>query len=233
MTGYNYRHFRSSDYDFTSFDGPRPGEPMPEMTFQTLDGTFRRISDFRGRTLVLETASVTCPMYAKGIPAMAELARSHPDVAFAVLYVREAHPGARVDAHQDQDDKITAARMLEPVMGDSRLVLVDDLDGTAHRRLGNFPNMVYIVDAGGRVAFRGDWADVGAVAAVLDGTADDALASRQHFPPAKPGPRTALRTLLNGGWRAVFDFVVGIPGLIRMHAKADGHYAAAARRERV
>ena len=225
MSDYNYEHFKSSDYDFTRFAGPARGQLLPDVELRTLDGSTRSLSGYRGRTLVLETGSVTCPMYAKGVAGMAALAQRHPDAAFVVLYVREAHPGGRVGPHADALDKANSARMLGPVMGDRREILIDDIDGTAHRALGAFPNMVYVVDQQGRVVFRGDWTDVDAVAAVLDGTADQDLVATQHFPPAKPGPRTAVRTLLTGGWRALFDFAVSLPGLIRMHHTADRHYA--------
>lgn len=61
---------------------------------------------------------------------------------------------------------------------------------------------------------------------MLDGSAGDKLLATQHFPPAKPDPVTAMRTLLNGGWGAVLDFVVGLPGLMRMQARADRHHAS-------
>ena len=225
MSAYNYDHFTSTDYDFTSFAGPGRSEPMPAMTLETIDGSARSLADYRGRTLVLETGSVTCPMYAKGVPGMADLVARHPDVAFVLLYVREAHPGGRVGPHRNTAEKRAAGRMVSAVHHDRREVLLDDLDGTAHRMLGAFPNMVYVVDPDGVVAFRGDWTDVDAVTAVLAGTADEEQLRTQHYPPAKPGPRTALRTLLIGGGRAVFDFVVGLPGLLWMHRRADRHYA--------
>ena len=166
-------------------------------------------------------------MYVKGIPRMADLAARHPEVAFVVLYVREAHPGERIGPHLHLDDKRAAAELIEPTFGDHREILIDDIDGTTHQLLGGFPNLVYVVDPDGKVVFRGDWTDTEAVAAVLDETAGSALLNTQHHPPAKPGPRVALRALLTGGWRALFDFVVGLPGLIRMHRKADEHYASA------
>ena len=225
MSTYNYDHFTSSHFDFTHFAGPARGEMMPDIALRTLHGDLRRLSDYRGQTLVIETGSITCPMFAKGIPAMAELAERHPDVAFVVLYVREAHPGERLGAHSNADEKLAAARQVGSKMGDRREVLIDDVNGTNHLLLGGFPNMVYVVDPEGVVIFRGDWADVDSVAAVLDQTADEVRLSTQHHAPAKPDPRTAIRTLMTGGWRALIEFVVGLPGLLRMHRHADRHYA--------
>ncbi|MDJ0925441.1 MAG: redoxin domain-containing protein [Acidimicrobiia bacterium] len=220
---YNYSRFRTSFYDLATFDGPRVGEAMPDFELTTIDGSPIRLSELLDRPLVLETGSVTCPMYAKGVEAMQELAARHPEVRFAVLYVREAHPGGRVGPHQSVSEKRLRAASLADVHDDHRLVLVDDLDGTAHRSLGLLPDSVYIVGTDGQVRFRGDWADPAAVETVL-AARDAAIDLPEHFPPAKPAPPLAIRTLLVGGLAAVWDFLVGLPGLIRLHRTADQAY---------
>ncbi len=226
---YNYRRFRHTHYDLASFPGPGAGQPMPELTLFTLDGEAVQTSDFRGRMLVLETASVTCPMYAKSVPAMTALAAAHPDVSFVLMYVREAHPGRRLGAHQTRAEKSAAARSVPDRWRDPRRVLVDDVDGRAHRALGALPNMVYIVDAVGTIVFRGDWNRAEVVASILDGSATPDLRNREHFPPAKPNPVVAVRALGFGGWDAVADFVLGLPGLLRQHWRA-GRRASERRR---
>ena len=220
---YNYPRFRTSFYDLATFDGPRVGETIPDFELTTIDGAPVRLADLLDRPLVLETGSVTCPMYAKGVTAMQELAARHPEVRFAVLYVREAHPGGRVGPHQTVAEKQLRAASLADVHDDHRLVLVDDLDGTAHRSLGLLPDSVYVVGTDGRVRFRGDWADPAAVEAALSG-GDHAANLPEHFPPARPAPPLAIRTLLVGGLTAVWDFLVGLPGLVRLHRTADQTY---------
>ena len=220
-TNYNYDRFRPVFYDLAAFDGPAVGQPMPELRLWTVEGETRLLSEYAGRTVVLETGSVTCPMYAKGVQAMNQLADQHPDVIFITLYVREAHPGERIGPHSTEAVKRQQAGTVADRLGDGRLVLVDDLNGTAHRALGLLPNMVYVIDPEQRVRFRGDWTEPGAVEAVLSGTATTNDLNREHFPPAKPSPRTAITTLLNGGWAAVYDFVVGFPALMAQHRRAD------------
>ena len=44
---------------------------------------------------------------------------------------------------------------------------MDDLDGTVHRRYGTLPNMIYIVDRNGTVAYKAMWTDHEEIAAVL------------------------------------------------------------------
>lgn len=218
---YNYARFRATTYDLATFAGPRVGEIIPNASLTTLDGQPHRLHDFAGRTLVIETGSVTCPMYAKNVNPMADLARRHPEVDFIVLYVREAHPGGRLGPHQSDHDKTTAAALLADRYGESRLVLIDDLEGSTHHQLGLLPNVVYVVGPDGVVRFRGDWNDPAAIDAVLDGTAPESLVAREHFPPAKPGPTAARKALLAGGGQAVIDFVVSLPSLLAAHHRAD------------
>jgi hypothetical protein len=57
---YNHGRFRLSDYDLTQFPGPTVGEPAPDFGLTGLDGKPVHISFYRGRWLVLDTASVSC-----------------------------------------------------------------------------------------------------------------------------------------------------------------------------
>jgi hypothetical protein len=64
---YNHGRFRLSDYDLTQFPGPKVGEPAPDFGLTGLDGDPLRLSSYRGRWLVLETASVSCMMYERNV----------------------------------------------------------------------------------------------------------------------------------------------------------------------
>ena len=218
---YNYAHFKNRYYDFASFEGPSTGEQMPDLDLTDLDGNPVALSDLWGRPLVIETGSTTCPMYAGRIEAMSALAEHHPETRFVVLYVREAHPGGRIGPHETLDRKLELARGLRQAHDESRTILVDDMDGTAHRALGLLPDMVYVLASGGKVVFRGDWNDPDALAEVLNGTTPAAELTREHFPPAKPNPASAIRVLLQGGVVAVWDFIISLPGLLSSHRKAD------------
>jgi hypothetical protein len=52
---------------------------------------------------------------------------------------------------------MSAARRLRDEVGIRRTILVDDLDGTAHRAYGLLPNMTWVVDRGGRIVYKADW----------------------------------------------------------------------------
>lgn len=216
---YNYRHFDPEHYDVEfPLPGPSAGEPLPDATLRTPEGETVSLSDYRGRWVVLETGSLTCPMYARGVDAADELRREYPDVVFLMLYVREAHPGERVGAHGTVSRKLECARRVREDYGESRPVLVDDLDGKLHRRLGGFPNMLYVVNPDGRVVYRGYWADVDRLRSVLEHR--DAAPSEEYVEPEMWNPLQGLRVLLKGGWRAIWDLLLAIPSLVRLHRKA-------------
>ncbi len=216
---YNYRHFDPEHYDVEfPLPGPSSGEPLPDATLRTLEGETVALSDYRGRWVVLETGSLTCPMYARGVDAADELRRKYPDVVFLMLYVREAHPGERVGAHETLPGKLECARRVREEYGEARPVVVDDLDGGLHRRLGGFPNMLYVVNPDGRVVYRGYWADIDRLRSVLENR--DAAPSEEYVEPEMWNPLQGLRVLMKGGWRAIWDLLLAIPSLVRLHRKA-------------
>jgi hypothetical protein len=91
-------------------------------------------------------------------PALKDLHREFSDrVDFVTLYVREAHPGEHVDQPQDAKTKMQHARAYQERDGIPWPVVVDDLDGSLHRRLGP-ADTGYAVGADGLVAARTLWA---------------------------------------------------------------------------
>lgn len=83
------------------------------------------------------------------------------------VYTREAHPGEEVPHHDSLDRKVACARLLREETGIRRPILVDDLAGSAHRRYGSMPNMTWVIDQGGRVAFKANWTSAANVEAFL------------------------------------------------------------------
>jgi len=215
--GYNYDHFGLEHRVMDHLGGVRVGEPARDFAATRLDGTQVKLSDFRGRFVVVETGSVSCPMYVNHVESMNALAFRFPEVVFLVLYVREAHPGQRIGAHRNTAQKTVAARTVVDEEREGRTIVVDDLAGTAHRHYGAMPNTVHLIDADGVVAFRAVWNDPSAVEAALHKVlvGQDAGTVHSRFRPA--GVRTVLRVLRRAGWRAIWDFVVASPRLARAH----------------
>lgn len=220
---YNYRHFDPRGYDPTAFPGPRPGEKAVDFEAETLEGERVRLSDFFGRPIVLEAGSISCMMYVRNIPTMTDLARRYPDVQFLVLYVREAHPGHKIGPHASQEEKRQRARETVNAEGENRTVLIDDVDGTAHRRYGLWPNFVYVIDAEGVVRMRGDWSKPEKVEQVLAALDSGKVVGQEFYPP-KPAPMALnWRVLRRAGLDAAWDFVTAMPALLRMHRKKREH----------
>ena len=72
---YLYPRFRPRNYDYSAFAGPRAGEPAIDMSLTDSNGKQIRLSGFRGKWVVIETASATCSMYTKNISGMKKLCK--------------------------------------------------------------------------------------------------------------------------------------------------------------
>jgi len=86
---------------------------------------------------------------------------------FFTIYVREPHPGENYGAHSSGEQKIRYARDCREQDGIETGILVDDLDGRVHVAYGSMPNMIYIVDKQGKIAYKAMWTDHEEIAAVL------------------------------------------------------------------
>jgi hypothetical protein len=98
-----------------------------------------------------------------------ELYRRYRDQGFEffTIYVREPHPGENYGPHRDFEQKLKSARDCCEQDGIQNPMLVDDLEGTVHRCYGSMPNMIYIIDKNGRIAYKAMWTDHEEIAAVL------------------------------------------------------------------
>jgi hypothetical protein len=102
---------------------------------------------------------------------MDDLAREYTGRAhFLFLYVREAHPDTFPDhpAHTSSEQKLQHARDLHERWHTPRTILVDSLDGDVHRAWGGMPNMSWVIDHTGRVAFKAGWTSTADLRAALE-----------------------------------------------------------------
>lgn len=99
------------------------------------------------------------------------------DVEFLILYVREAHPGERgyraYSQPRDFGGKLAYARALARSEELPGPVLVDGMDEAVHRRYGGLPNMVYVVDKAGDVAYKATWTQAEEIDRVLAELTDE------------------------------------------------------------
>jgi len=213
MPDYNYDEFSPGDYDFDSVVGPMVGEKAPDFELETIDGGKQSLLQFDGEFLVLETGSITCPLFQSRRGGMETLDRNIDGVSNAVLYVREAHPGADIPSHKTFDDKRACASRLKTSDGETRRVFVDDFEGHAHQAYGSMPNAVFIINRNGCVAFRSEWNNPTATRkALLALKAGRDVRVKSYFRPAMP--TVALRTFEHAGKGSAADFFKGLPKLI-------------------
>ena len=216
MNNYNYQHFSAGDYDLDQFDGPAVGEKAPDFECTTVDNQPKRILDFEGDFLVLELGSITCPLFQQRRSGMTQLHTQLPNVSHAVLYVREAHPGSLIPGHQSFEEKRKQAQALKEDDGEERLILIDGLDGVAHKAYGSLPNSVYIINKNGLVVYRAEWnnarATQQALKALLEGKAPN---PESYFTPATPP--VLMKTLKRAGKEAVAEFLIALPKLLWDH----------------
>jgi hypothetical protein len=224
---YNNKRFKPSEYNFDMFVGPRAGEPIKDFTLTDLaTGDPIKLSDFEGKWVVVETASSTCSMYTKNIPDMKDIAEEIKDVEFLVVYVREAHPGERLNQHEDMADKIAAAKLIAPRYGEHRRVLVDNYEGDFHRAYGAMPNVVYVIRPDGTVHYRCNWAAPHKVKEALEDRDNYHTVENAdlHTLRASRKKLHMFRTMWTGGVIALYDFLKGAPYVVGKHMKVDAYY---------
>lgn len=219
-TEYNYKHFNPKDYNFTVFEGPKAGEPFIDFQALTLAGKKISLSDYLDKPIVLDTGSITCPIYASTKTSMNQLQKQYPDVHFLLLYIREAHHGGKTKSISTMQEKIDHAKLTDKYYNEQREILIDDVDGTAHKLYGSMPNMTYVIGTNGMVKFRANWTNIDALKIVLKNIETENIEKKDFYEIAKPAPWIAIRTLLIGGVSALIEFLMGLPQLLRQHKEA-------------
>jgi hypothetical protein len=95
-------------------------------------------------------------MAAEAMDTLADCYRDRA-VRSVFVYTREAHPGENVPHHRTMDDKRHHARAFREQCQVRRPILLDGLDGAAHRAYGLLPNMTWIVGRGGFIHYKAAW----------------------------------------------------------------------------
>ena len=210
----NYKHLGFGHYSLENFDGPKIGTIAPDFTATMLDNKTTPWSDFRGKIVVLESASITCPATIGTTNDMQQLVRQYPDVAFLLLYVREAHPAERIPAHTSFDEKLSCAKRFHKEENDNRIIVVDDLEGTVHKQYGLFPNYVYVIDPEGYITWRTPWNVTKRLNGVLASIHENfhARFSEEYLLPEIKNQ--GFRALKRAGWRTILDLIPNIPYFI-------------------
>jgi hypothetical protein len=116
-------------------------------------------------------------MAAPSMNALAEQFASH-GVGSIFLYTHEAHPGEYYPHLTSMEQKMRHARDLRDVLGVTRPIMLDALDGACHRAYGSMPNMTWIFTRAGIPVYKSDWTDARSVANALEYVVDVAQRRR-------------------------------------------------------
>ncbi len=157
---------------------PRIGDVAPALRLTTTDGSVVTLDEFRGRTLVLQFGSLTCPVYRGNIAAMKSLReKAPPNVAFLLVYTTEAHPSGSPSPYANREwvpEKNTLENALKPQtttleqrlanaaelrsrFGETGLVAVDGMDNAAWKAFGSRPNSAFVIGPDGRIVLAQEW----------------------------------------------------------------------------
>ena len=88
-----------------------------------------------------------------------------------------------------------------------------------HQAYGSFPNLVYIIDPEGLVVYRCDWAFADLIEGVLESRPNLNSTERKQIITAAPW--IMIPVCLKGGWDALWDLVIALPGILLGHLKVD------------
>ena len=150
------------------FEGPAVGDAAPDFELMPMEGKGPvRLSDHRGRPVVLVFGNFTCGPWRARFGAVDALGRKYADrAAFLNVYVREAHPtdGWRMTSNDkadvavpqprtDEERRGVAARCREALKMHMPM-LVDGVDDRVGNAYSGMPSRLYVIDADGRVVYK-------------------------------------------------------------------------------
>lgn len=132
--------------------GLAPGQPAPDFELQTPDGQTVRLSDFKGRPVLLNFWATWCGPCAIEMPALEQINRKYKDVGLVVLGVNQAETPERVTKYM-QANNLSFSSVLDTDTGLAR-----------QYRVTGYPT-TWLIDADGtlRQVRRGAFLDVSQV----------------------------------------------------------------------
>ncbi len=128
------------------------GQPAPDFSLTDIDGHARRLSDYRGRTVVLEWTNPECPIVGKHYRSgnMPALQRSATSEGVVWLSINSGHAGSQGDYEPAQVKGWLSS------MGAAPTAYMRDLDGRVGQLYGAraTPNM-FVIAADGTLVYAG------------------------------------------------------------------------------
>lgn len=131
---------------------PAIGAPAPDFALPDQDGTVRRLSEFRGRTVVLEWTNHDCPYVRKHYNSsnMQTLQRDAASRDIVWLTIASSPQGEQGYVTGAQAKELTASRNAAPAA-----VILDHRSQAARAYAATTTPGMYVIDAEGRLRYMG------------------------------------------------------------------------------
>jgi peroxiredoxin len=138
--------------DVAAAAAPQIGQPAPDFTVQDSKGDSVRLSQYRGKTVVLEWTNADCPYtrkhYGSGnMQAVQALAQQSGIVWLSVV---SSAPGRQGYVNGPAADALTASRHAEPTA-----VLLDPTGAVARLYDAKTTPHMFVIDSDGKLAYMG------------------------------------------------------------------------------
>ncbi len=153
--------------------GPKVGDMAPAFELTDIAGKTVTLASLRGKPVVLEFGSYTCPVFRRKVDDVEELRREFGDaVRWVMIYTKEAHPtdgwvvpmntrlGIEFPQHTSFTDRLECAKERTEKMALKMHVVVDGIENKVTEAYSGHPNRGYVIDAEGKVVSRQVWIDV-------------------------------------------------------------------------
>ncbi|MCH8822671.1 MAG: redoxin domain-containing protein [Planctomycetes bacterium] len=161
--------------------GPNVGDEAPDFELTDLDENTLSLSSLRGKPVVIEFGSYTCPVFRRKVTALADLRSEYgDDVQWIMIYTLEAHPtdgrvapvntraGIEIPQHTSFEKRLECAKLCAEKLDLKLHVLVDGYQNKVTDAYSGRPNRGYVLDAEGKVVSKQVWIEVEATRKALD-----------------------------------------------------------------
>jgi len=136
-----------------AFAAPKIGEPAPAFELTDTAGNVHSLSDFQGRTVVLEWTNHDCPFVQKHYSSdnMQDQQRMAVDEHGAVwLTIISSKPGSQGHVSPERADELTETRNAAPTA-----VLIDESGDVGRAYAAQVTPHMYIIDESGTLVYMG------------------------------------------------------------------------------
>jgi Spy/CpxP family protein refolding chaperone len=176
---------KPADLDFS---GPEVGSAVPQIPIEEANGHTFWPNKYKGRVLVLEFGSMSCPVFREHAADMERLKAAEGGRAFfLIVYTKEEFPAGDKNAERNKeegvsvmdaaslDDRISEALETQRELRITISMAVDSMDDSVSKAFGGFPNGAVVIGKDGTIAAHQQWTNPDTLKEAID----DAVAAPQ------------------------------------------------------